>query len=1571
MMNYFSNRKKWMAYLILLTFVFTCIVPTNFVGGNSVAWADITQNQEQIENFGGKKQADGVTVSKTIEPSGTENYFDITLTVDSKKNITQIMNDPDMAVVIVMDISNTMNNAFGGSTRYNAAMTAAEHFLDEFAKANNGYSRVGYVAFNRDAKEILGLSRCTEENVDGLKAILREKTGEIISNYDDAGNEKYTNIEAGLKKANDMLASASNENKYIIFLSDGFPTTYIEKGYTGWDVRMEAVTRDGYLRDGKRIPGIFHDDVVTDKNGYCLYGTSYSDEAAIRAKKMATTIKNGGTEIFSIGIDIGGQTITQYDTHRGDSFSVIDRTSENYEIGSASDANAFKNWLRNSIGSGYYYDSTNTSGLQTAFNQIFAEIQSMNANANALKWIVADPMPTAVDFIGFYNNSKQLVTGDLTGTAVLKRENTASFKDNSISWDMKQSGFTTTGSGSETTYHYELKYRVRLENELSGFVEHQDYVTNGTTTLTYQTVETVNGKDKFSDDKTIEFPIPAVEGYLADLEFTKVDQLVENSKLEGAEFTLTHVTDVNDPMHCTVCESANNYVAMDPVTVKSKADGKVSFTGIPSGHNYVLVESDSPEGYQENNTKYKVTVAYDAITLNDQPVPSAITNTPDNVRYTVTKNWDDADNQDGFRPEAINVQLQKYVGETANWNDSANVKNVGEPVELTKANVVKDTEGKENARQWQHKWENIPTRENGQKVHYRAVELTADGKEVVLNGAYDTNYNLTEFDVTATSTALTNKHVPETVALQLNKVWKGDENIVAKRPTAVQFAITGKVDVGTATEKVVYPTDAEYAVATVATADNWTKVVELPKRSAGKVITYFVEEMVKQPFGYDVSYTVEPIGDTEVTWSVAGTNYNATTDSNEDADCKVTATNTLRTADIMLMKDYVGGTYDTIVPDDAQAAKFTLTTDEVTDAKPIELTRMGNTYKTTGSALQYGVLYTLTETLPKDSEYIAAPDKYLELTADANGALQVVEYVDKNRTPAVDENNNVIAYKVAADGYIKGLAKMGDIQNYTKDSKVDLFGTKSWVGGTTDAAVTLTLYKDGVSTNQTTTASADTEWKYEFKELPRYDENGKTFAYTVVETPIAGYTPYYGHVTTPGGITIDIVNVNDELGESPMGEIWVQKTTNTNDATTEYGFELHVTALIDNRTELGEEMEKQHDQLESELEKAQAELKAALDVRNERGAMLLAITDTNVEKRQTFVTTTSGSSYKFFITEADGVTANLAVTTGSALQAIDTIIVTPDKDQANAQWFIDALRTMKNVIAEMAENFVAGKENRAYTDALMERIIPEVQVATGSAIAFTADNLVGLYDAEVALAQAKVNYNKAEKAVFDFHAMMTSPSALTLVIDKDFNNPIHLKDPVEGKTYDVVINGKATTITFEDKHYKIPFTLVKDQRIDFYMEATSGSMVEYHIAEVDDQDADYTDITTYWDDKSLTVENVFRTIPTYLTTGTAYGYVFYNEYASGDNPNPPQTIEEEEPPTGSEDPDEPGNPDEWIPDGSVPTGGAEPDPLDELNDPDIPLGDAAATGDTNNAVPYVVLMMFAFAGLVFTRRRFN
>ncbi len=48
-------------------------------------------------------------------------------------------------------------------------------------------------------------------------------------------HSRFTNIEAGLKMGADMLEDVSAENKYMIFLSDGFPTTYISGGYNGYD----------------------------------------------------------------------------------------------------------------------------------------------------------------------------------------------------------------------------------------------------------------------------------------------------------------------------------------------------------------------------------------------------------------------------------------------------------------------------------------------------------------------------------------------------------------------------------------------------------------------------------------------------------------------------------------------------------------------------------------------------------------------------------------------------------------------------------------------------------------------------------------------------------------------------------------------------------------------------------------------------------------------------------------------------------------------------------------------------------------------------------------------------------------------------------------------------------------------------------------------------------------------------------------------------------------------------------------------------------------------------------------
>lgn len=564
---------------------------------------NVPPSDVQVNDRGGENTSEDGTVKvrKTISGTDLENVFDITLQVQTNQNISEVANEPDMAVVIVMDISNTMKSNFGEVTRYAAAMTAAEQFLDSFADNNTlGVSKVGYVAFNTDAHEIFGLQKCTNRNdANALKNTMRTETGKIINASDySVSHSRFTNIEAGLAMASDMLNAVTNKNKFIIFLSDGFPTTYISSGYRGYDTYDST--------------GRFYDHVLNKK---CLYGTSYSDEAAIRAKNKAQEIKDSGTMIFSIGVDVEGQTIQTYvrQSENANGFSVVDRTDTSYEIGNAESDESYKNWLGNSIGSGYYYDSTDSTGLNNAFKTIFEEIKKKTIAGSQADWVAADPIPISgsvanVEFIGLYNISKDLVNQPLSGSNEEGAENTAKFdsEDNAIDWDLKQSGYQKSVEGSTTTYTYRLVYRVRLKNEESSFREGTVYPTNDTTTLYYRIIEGTVENLKISDPKTVNFPIPSVKGYVSELSFDKVDN--HGNSLAGAEFTLSH-----DTTKCAECRGDGKSVRVENMPASSGADGKVKFKSIPSGHTYVLTETKVPDDYTTTGDIYQVVVAYDKV----------------------------------------------------------------------------------------------------------------------------------------------------------------------------------------------------------------------------------------------------------------------------------------------------------------------------------------------------------------------------------------------------------------------------------------------------------------------------------------------------------------------------------------------------------------------------------------------------------------------------------------------------------------------------------------------------------------------------------------------------------------------------------------------------------------------------------------------------------------------------------------------------------------------------------------------------------------------------------------------
>lgn len=575
----------------------------------------VLNNYKQVTSLGGEnwegkdsgkaKNDSSVIISKTISETNyssnkdnLENYFDITLKVQTRTKAEE----PDLAVVIVLDISNTMSYVFNGTskTRISAAQEAATNFIKEFANRSSGNSKItnrkiGFVAFNTDAHKIFNLQDCTDINIaNTLITTMTNETNKIIYSNDYANNHKrFTNIEAGLKMAGDMLDNSNASTKHIVFLSDGFPTTYINNGYIGYDPYDSAGDRFYDNTSGQKIP--------------CSYGASYSDEAAIRARKMATKIKTKGINIYSIGVDVGGQTIKQYvDQTNGKDFSVVDRRSTIYEIGSADSSDAYKEWLKNKIGSSNYWDVTDKNAMTSAFNNIFKKIMEISEAI----WVAEDPMNASsnvknIDFIGIYDKNKNLNDN----VNLNNSNNTASYNDkDKINWDLKNSKPTEIKNGNVIYYVYELHYRIRLQNELSSFEEidkntgnFKIYETNGKTTLNY-----VIKTNKTSTSGQLNFSVPSIVGYLGELEFQKVSALGDNFTLENAEFELVHSKGC--PCHNERKQPSDSTLSY---TAISNTNGLVKFTNIPSGHKYILKETKAPNDHILSESSYEVEVAYD------------------------------------------------------------------------------------------------------------------------------------------------------------------------------------------------------------------------------------------------------------------------------------------------------------------------------------------------------------------------------------------------------------------------------------------------------------------------------------------------------------------------------------------------------------------------------------------------------------------------------------------------------------------------------------------------------------------------------------------------------------------------------------------------------------------------------------------------------------------------------------------------------------------------------------------------------------------------------------------------
>lgn len=570
----------------------------------TIAHAESGPSDGQVEYVGGLNSTSADSVyeihtSKTIEAvDGKENYFDITLSTRTRRHKIDMSTD----VVIVLDVSNTMNSDKDGNTsgvsttatKLYQAKAATNTFISKFATNTNldANRKIAVVTFNTNAQVAVPLTECNDYNDFDNPSSTNDIYAKVNAITAPVGNDvRFTNIEAGLMLARNVLSQSTAKFKYIVLLTDGFPTTYVtasadktntssipgydvfmEKYYSSYSESTAASAPDGYFAN-------------TRSKELCSWGTSYSDKAAKKAQAMAASIKGSGINIFSVGIALNSQSIQNMATY------IVDTTgmgaSDPYVIGD--NETSYKNWLENSIAGGpllnsssnRYSDGYNQAQLETDYARIMTDIERA-PEVTMREFYTLDPMSDVIDFISFYDKDGNLASNpnSLTGQSKENAEDTASFNSGKINWNMLQSGYTMDGE----YLVFDLTYRVRLKNESSGFKWSTAYDTNKRTTLNYSQKYVESGADVPGGTGSLDYQIPEVEGYYGKLDFKKIDKS-NGAPIEGIPFTLKHNAE-----NCSVCEGD---ALIGDFTAVSDANGAVSFTDIPSGHEYELIEADT------------------------------------------------------------------------------------------------------------------------------------------------------------------------------------------------------------------------------------------------------------------------------------------------------------------------------------------------------------------------------------------------------------------------------------------------------------------------------------------------------------------------------------------------------------------------------------------------------------------------------------------------------------------------------------------------------------------------------------------------------------------------------------------------------------------------------------------------------------------------------------------------------------------------------------------------------------------------------------------------------------------
>ena len=481
-------------------------------------------------------------------------------------------------------------------------------------------------------------------------------------------------------------------------------------------------------------------------------------------------------------------------------------------------------------------ENTTFVSFDDAFNIIKGKtVIGENDEVVGVKWVVSVPGHKENEdansvFVRFTVNVNKMMlvemddgeiaevptTGTIANTAIANGQESNEEKT-AIITSNKTSEITRDGSKVEVAkIGDEITYTIKVTNtgEVDGVTTISDNVPTGTI-LKENSAEgaIISENNTKLEWKNVTVPAGASVSKTFIVIVDNFDDLTENKITNVATVGGKETDEVEDPIAIDITVSkdwkdANDQDGYRPeeIYVNLLTDGKVKttvkviadeqgnwsyvFENLPKFENgkeivYTVTEND----VEKYTTEITGSVA-EGFVITNTHIPELVNETG---RIEVSKDWKDANDQDGYRPEEIYVNLLT----------DGKVK--------TTVKVKADEQGN-----WSYVFENLPKFENGKEIVYTVTENDVENYTTEITGSVADGFTIT------------NTHTPTTKNVVLTKIWDDNGDELKKRPGSVTFKINNKNYVLSALKDEDKTTLNEWTLTVKVPINNTDTVSEVP-----------------------------------------------------------------------------------------------------------------------------------------------------------------------------------------------------------------------------------------------------------------------------------------------------------------------------------------------------------------------------------------------------------------------------------------------------------------------------------------------------------------------------------------------------------------------------------------------------------------------------------------------------------------------------------------------------------------------------------------------------------------------